>query len=218
MLVTCLVLAGCDSGPSPEQQAVAHALTWFEAAHDGQRDDRWCHGLGLLKHPTFSCAEYLEQAAGITLASRSVSEITPMDCYQDVCGRFFQLEVDGMDSVGNETKELLLLKQDDGVMRVYWYRSNEMLRAQQIAQEQREEADKDPIQAAYDALTNRYPSLYEYPPCLQLRASSTTLMADPVALEEIDPAVFDALAETCSAQMCITTVGRKYAALCPPSP
>ena len=211
-----LFIAACDSGPTPEQQAVAHALKWFAAAHDGHRDDSWCHGLGLLKHPSYSCADYLNQAAGITLESRSVIDVTPMDCYADVCGAFYQLEVEGMDAVGNERRELLLMKHDDGTMRLYWYRSDSMLREQQIAQEQQAEDDKDPIQVAYDTLTNRYPGLYEHPPCLDLRPSSSNLLADPVALDEIDPAVFDTLAQQCSSQMCITTVGRKYAALCPP--
>ncbi len=208
------LLGACDSGPAPEQLAVSYLLTWFEQAEQGMRDDELCHGLGLLKHPTYTCADYLQSAANITLSSRGVAAVTPMDCYQDICGTFFQIEVDGVDKAGNESREIVLIKQDADTMRVYWYRSEEMLQDLRRAEEIQREADKDPVQVAYDELTNQYPTLYAYPPCIDVRPSSNTLLAPPIALQDINPAELDLLADECSGTVCIGTVGRKYALLC----
>lgn len=209
-------MTGCTDTPSPRRQAVEFIQSWFALAAQGKQGNEYCHGLGLLKHPTFSCSDYLTEAARVDPASRNVVEVTPLDCYETVCGDFYQIEIDAADLVGNEAQELVLLKRDDGVMRLYWYRSSAMLQQQQIAARIEEEAAKDPLQAAYDELTNRYPTLYEYPPCLDTRVSSSTLMTSAKGLEEINPRRYDELAAQCSSQMCIALVGRKYAPLCPP--
>ena len=212
LLVGCVA---CADQPDNAQQALQGSLQWFEQAEAGQRDEKLCHGLGLLKHAQHSCSEYLAEAAKIDHATRTVDAIEPLDCFKDVCGVFFQLEFSGFDKAGNESRELLLIKRDNNISRVYWYRSKSMLDEVIAANAIIENNAKDPLQAAYDEITNRYPTLYSYPPCHKVRASSSNLVAKPMSRHQLDPQQIDALAAACGANFCFSLVGQKIAALCP---
>lgn len=212
----CFVLFGCgDKAAEQRDQALTFVSGWFQQAIVGERDDGLCHGLGVLKHPAVTCSEMLASAAGIDPASREVEAITALDCFGDVCGTFIELRFLSRDPAGNEVRETALLKQDEGRMRMYWYRNDELMRTLQADDPSPEESDKDPEQLAYDEIVARYPSLYAYPPCYGKRASSSNLAGELMAKDDIDVDAVQALAESCGEAFCFALVGNKIAPLCP---
>ena len=75
--------------------------------------------------------------------------------------------------------------------------------------------EKDPEQQAYDEITARYPALYQYPPCYDIRVSSSNLRGELMRKNEINVATIDALAAQCGESFCFGLVGNKIAAVCP---
>ena len=169
----------------------------------------------MLKHSEFSCAELMDYAARGDVASRMVRSARTQDCDEGVCGDFVQMMVEGVDDAGQPMEENILMKIDDGIARVYWYRSSLML--DQLTTDEALEEQKDPEQIAYDRLTALHSSLYAYPPCYGVRPSSSNLTSDLVAMDAIDPDQMDQLASACGESFCFAFVGQKVAPLCPNS-
>ena len=213
LLGLIVLAASCSQGPDPKQRSLEFLAQWFNQAASGAREDSLCHGLGLLKHPQFSCVEMLEFAARGDQGSRVVTGFSTDDCMQDVCGQFYQVSFSGADTAGNELNENIILKEDEGTLRVYLYRSNLMF--SNMPTEESEEEDKDPEQIAYDALTAQFPELYEYTPCYGVRPSSSNLRGELFAIEDADVKAINALAQDCGEKFCFALVGQKIATLCP---
>ena len=208
-----LLLAACqEQGPGIEVRSAELMLTWFAAAQRGERDDNLCHGLGVLKHQEFTCADMLDYASRIDPESRHVGQPRARSEFGSVTGRFFELDIDSTATSGIEVRETVVLKEDDGVLRVYWYRSDLML---ETLKANRQEDEKEPEQIAYDEITARYPGLYAYPPCYGVRASSSTLVGELMPKDDIDVARVESLAEACGDTFCFGLVGQKIAPLCP---
>lgn len=214
-LLLILLLSACTD---PVKQRETASLTfiqgWFQAASQGSRSEDLCHGLGLLKHKAFSCADMLEAASQINPESREIIALVPQECFSGVCGDFLEVRIRSQDLAGNEVDETALLKQDDGKLRMYWYRTDGLI-AQLNAQQPSTEEEKAPEQIAYDEITARYPSLYSYPPCYGARASSTTLVGDLMAKDAMDVHQVDTWAAACGETFCFALVGNKIASLCP---
>lgn len=217
LLLAATLLACAERQPPLSDQITTYLDGWFAAAESGARDDDLCHGLGLLKHSQFSCAEYLEHAARVNPTTRAISSITPTDCFAKVCGEFFQVDLSGFDKAGNELNESAVLKRDNGKLKLYWYRSDSLIAELRAANPDPGDDDKDPQQAAYDEIIARYPSLYQYPPCYQVRPSSSNMVGSLQARDNIDTTKVDQWAEACGASFCFALVGEKIASLCPPS-
>ena len=122
--------------------------------------------------------------------------------------------MDSADFAGNPVRENAVLKKDDGVIRLYWYRSDLMLAAYKAANPDPED-EKDPIQVAYDEITGRYPELYQYPPCLDERVSSSVLVGEIAEKDQLDVSEIERLAVECGESFCFALVGQKIATLCP---
>ena len=212
----CVGVPGCED---PQQiardDALAALQAWFQAAEQGERDDRHCHGLGTLKHPELSCADMLAAAATIDNTSRTITRIETMDCFAGVCGAFHQIELASQTKGGDVQSEQALVKRDDGIARVYWYRSDTLMASLRAANPVPDEQEKDPLQAAYDEITARYPALYQFPPCLDVRVSSSNLMTDLMPRDGIDVNLVERLAGECGDAFCFGLVGNKIAAVCP---
>ena len=217
LLVTLFACA--DSGPSLEDQALTHARVWFQNAEDGARDDSLCHGLGLLKHAQFTCAQYLEHAARIDPSSREVVSITPHDSFGSTAGQYLEIYFTAYDRAGNEVEENLLLRRDEGQFRTYWYRTDSLLALlAPSGSTEDNEVEKDPLQRAYDEIIARYPSLYQYPPCYQTRPTSANLAGELMPIDAMDVSTIDAIAATCDEAFCFALIGEKIAPLCPGQP
>ncbi|MEM9621377.1 MAG: hypothetical protein AAF993_06990 [Pseudomonadota bacterium] len=208
------LLAACSTEPPPATLAEQFTLSWFTQAHQDVRGEHLCHALGLLKHPQFTCDELLDHAADIIPDSRELVSITPRECIGDVCGDFFELTFRSHTKNGADSEEIALVKRDDGVFRLYWYRSTSLLALLQPANAQTP-GEKSPEQAAYSALTERYPGLYQFPPCYDIRVSSSNLMGELAAAEQLDPVQVEQAAATCGPSFCLAFVGRKVASVCP---
>ena len=100
---------------------------------------------------------------------------------------------------------------------MYWYRSDSLLTLLRPAKEDEDVSAKDPIQAAYDEITARYPALYSYPPCYGVRASSSNLVGGLMSKDELDVAAIEQRAAACGEGFCFALVGNKVATLCPPA-
>lgn len=210
-----LLLQACgDAGPSPRDASLAHMQSWFAAADQGNRADTLCHGLGMLKHSDFSCAELLDYASRVDGSTRTIARISEQDCFQGVCGEFYQIQFSAFDPAGNEVEETALLKVDDGVYRTYWYRSSLML-AELASVSDDDRDQKDPEQVAYDALVALHPELYEFPPCYGVRPSSSNLAGDLMLPENLQVAAVEHNASACGDTFCFAFVGAKVAQLCP---
>lgn len=188
------------------------ARTWL--TDPIETGDTRCHGLGLLKHPEFSCTQMQTYAHRVESTSRSLTAITAHDCIGNICGDIVEVNFSALDDSGGPVEESIVLKRDEGVIRMYLYRSNLMLRDYETAHPRREE-EKDPVQVAYDELTARYPSLYQFPPCYGVRASSSNLAGALQPRDTVDVGLMETLAATCGDNFCFGLVGDKIAPLCP---
>lgn len=211
-----LALGGCsDPKPSLEDAALTYLNQWFVKSSEPVEDDSRCHGLGLLKHPEFSCLDMQTYAANINNDTRHVVATRPRECMMNLCGDFFEIELESLDHAGNPVKETAVLKRDEGQIRLYWYRSEQMLEAYRAANPRPDKETKDPEQVAYDEITARYPLLYQYPPCYGVRATTSTLAGKLLKRDEIDVDAVTAMADQCGASFCFGLVGQKIAPLCP---
>jgi hypothetical protein len=210
-----LGVSGCgERQPDLRQLAPEFVTAWFDAAAAGAAGDEHCHGLGLLKHPEFTCDDMLDHARRIDPESRVIEKIATRDCVAGVCGEFVEVSLTSRDKAGNNVRETALVKQDEGKLRLYWYRSDTMEQAYREAHPQPDADDEDPLQAAYDELTARYPSLYEFPRCFDVRVSSSNLAGKLMAMDAVDVAMIETLAGNCGGTFCFGLVGSKIAPVC----
>lgn len=216
MVALCVLAAACvDKQAQTSEQSLTFLTGWFDEASSGKRDDALCHGLGVMKHPEVSCADMLEHAGRVEPTSRVVQTVRALDCFSDICGEFIEVTFNSHDLAGNETRESAVLKRDDGVMRLYWYRSDSLLETLRGAGEEDAEEDKDPLQIAYDEVIARYPKLYAYPRCYDVRVSSSNLAGTLMPLDAMDEAAITDYAMNCGESFCFALVGNKIAPLCP---
>lgn len=215
LLCTALLLVlGCADSKAEQSARIKIFLDqWYSQAHQGSRQDTLCHGLGMLKHPQFTCAELLEAAATVAPNDFNIDSIIPMDCFADVCGNFIEVNLSGKTNSGAHMTAIHVLKQDNQQLKVYWYRNTALMA--QLQGTQPRPAEKDPTQIAYDQLVARYPTLYRYPPCYGVRPSSSNLAGPLMNIENIDADQVIELAETTCANFCFSVVGQKIAPLCP---
>jgi hypothetical protein len=212
----CVLGVACvDKQAQLAEQSLAFLSGWFAEANAGTRDAILCHGLGTLKHPEVSCTEMLAHAAKVEPTSRVVDTVRALDCFSDICGEFIEVRFNSHDIAGNETRESAVLKRDDGILRLYWYRSDSLLETMRATTEESAEEEKDPLQIAYDELVARYPKLYAYPPCYAIRASSSNSVGTRMAIDAVDEAAVTSYAATCGETFCFALVGNKIAPLCP---
>jgi len=219
ILLSCLM--GCaPSTPPLTQSGIDFLGDWFDQAGNGARGDSLCHGLGTLKHPEISCAEMLEHAAEVDPQTRTISAVRSLECFGDVCGDFAEFEFSSTARNGNPLSETAVIKRDEGRIRLYWYRSDTLMALLRTRFPQDDPASeaKTPLQAAYDVLTANHPGLYEYPPCLDIRVSSSNLAGELMALDAIDEPAIEQAAAACSGQFCFALVGQKIAPVCMGSP
>jgi len=223
------LLSACTPAADPHAQAAAYANQWFAqassiaqqepaetAAHQGNTHDHLCHAMGLLKHPQFSCSELLQHAARINPQSRQLSSNQTRKCVGSVCGEFYELTYRSSNHQGVEGEEIMLLKKDKGAFRVYWYRSASLMAMLTAADDKQQPGNgKSADQVAYDQLTEQYPGLYQYPPCYQVRVSSSNLRGQLTAPMDVDPGIIEQQAAACGAAFCLAFVGTKVASVCP---
>lgn len=198
--------------PTFEESGAVFLSQWF--AQGVVENDNRCHGMGVLKHQEFSCLDMQTYAAKIDAASRTITSVQHHECFGSICGQFLEIELDSADIAGNPVRENAVLKRDDGTIRLYWYRSDLMLADYKAANPDPKD-DKDPLQVAYDEITGRYPALYQYPPCLDERVSSSVLVGDIAAKDQLDVATIEVQAAACGETFCFALVGQKIATLCP---
>ena len=158
----------------------------------------------------------LAHAARIDPASRTITAARRLECFAQVCGDFAEFEFSSTAQNGNPITERAVVKRDEGRIRLYWYRSDTLmaLLRQRFPQTDEEEGGKTPLQAAYDVLTANHPGLYEYPPCLDIRVSSSNLAGELMAQDEIDEGAIEAAALDCDGEFCFALVGQKIAPVC----
>lgn len=215
LVAACLAACG-DATPTSDIAAQQFLEGWFARTRAPIEPDNMCHGLGMLKHSTFACAEIVAHAGRVTPASRTLTRAVTRDCFESVCGTFMELEYSGTDLAGNGVDEHIIVKRDDGQFRVYWYRSTTLLEAYRQAHPELAEVDApDPLQVAYDELTARHSDLYAWPPCYGIRATSNNLRTPTMALDAIDAELMATEATACPETFCFALVGQKIAGLCP---
>ena len=230
ILFAVWLLSGC--GPSPQDvqnQALQAAAHWFDQATASQSSGNQapaCHAFGLIKFPDASCEDMTEHAAKLIPETREVDSIDLLECFgqgaKEVCGEFAEIWFRSKNAQGTEIKEGMVLKQDDGVFRVYWYRSDTLfselarrseaedadsLRAQLARQQQR-------LQAVYTQLVERDPAIYQFPPCIDAQVRSSVMLGDLLASDEVSAQELEERAQNCSLQLCLALVGKKVAPLC----
>ena len=215
MALCCGVCACVDKQAQITEQSLAFLTDWFSQASAGERGDDLCHGLGTLKHPQVSCADMLDHAARIEPFSRTPAPVNVRDCFGDVCGEFFEVNFNSLDLTGNEVRESAVLKRDDGVLRLYWYRSDSVLEQLRAANPTPTKQEKDPQQVAYDEVVARYPALYQYPPCYGVRVSSSNLVGALMPKDAMDEDAISEYAASCGENFCFALVGYKIAPVCP---
>ncbi len=218
---------GCTD---PKEQTVSDALgalsQWFEDTRDDARPPQ-CHAFGLVKFPDASCEDMAAHAAMIVPASRVIERATPLKCFgpaeKEVCGEFVEVEFLSADRSQRSIRELAVLRRDNGKFRLYWYRSDslytELTKRAEQAQSSTEvgqlEAKQERLEAAYNALIGRDPTLYAFVPCIDETASSSKMVGGLLDPDEISFALLTERAQRCPDRFCLTLVGTRLAALCP---
>lgn len=194
---------------------LAYLTEWFQLAADGQRGDEHCHAFGLLQHSDVTCAEMLDHASRIVASERTVTSTRFIECLEDVCGEFLEIELAGVDKAGREITEIAVLKRDDGRFRLYWYRTTSLIESLTTSQTDASPTEDDQDQKAYTRLTNEHAGLYQFPPCLDVRVSSSNMIGGLVQTSDIDIEDFESRSESCPDTFCLAFVGRKVAGICP---
>ena len=225
MLAACLLAGGCGDA---EKQTLADAerflQQWLNTSYEEQTAS--CHAFGLLMFTAASCADMQQHASLVAPQSRLRERIQTLECFgegaQRVCGEFVEIWYQSQDRLGREIKEGAVVKRDDGIFRLYWYRSDllftTLANRAEAAEQLNDRADHEHarVQAAYNELINSHAELYAYPPCLDdVKASSSTMIGSSFRLAAADPAEIDRRASACSTQLCFALIGQKVATLCP---
>ena len=213
--------SGCqDRGEVDRQAAISVFYEWSSGSEPS--DPESCHAYGLIKHPETSCLEMLDHAKKISPNLRRVSASRALECFDSICGDFLELEVEAEDLEGRQVKEIVVLKKDKNVFKVYWYRTNSLLTAieNRSKAQSEQEADtkylkkQDELNSAYAYLTNKIPEIYQFPSCLDVRITSSNLIGELVPLEKVTLSDFGSRAAKCNGDLCIGLIGKKIAAVC----
>ena len=214
-LLVCL-LGGCGEDRQALTSAgLVHLTEWFQLAADGERGDDHCHAFGLLEHPDVTCAEMLDHASRIVASERTVASTRFIECVEAVCGEFLEVELAGVDNAGRDVTEIAVLKRDDGRFRLYWYRTTSLIEALTPSTTDARPTDDDEDQKAYTRLTNEHRDFYQFPPCLDVRVSSSNMVGGLVRTNDIDIEDFETRSDNCPDTFCLAFVGRKVAGICP---
>ncbi len=215
-----IVNSACqDREVTNRQAAIAAFYEW--SAESAPSDSESCHAYGLIKHPETSCLEMLEHAKKILPGERQISSSRTLECFDSVCGDFIELEIEGKDLEDRDVKEIAVLKKDNNTFRVYWYRTNTLVRAiENRSNSQSEQTDakylkkQEELNSAYAYLTNKIPEIYQFPSCLDVRITSSNLVGELVPAEKVTLSDFSSRATKCDGALCIGLVGKKIAAVC----
>ena len=215
-----IALACQDREAADRQAAIDVFFAW--SAESAPSDSESCHAYGLIKHPETSCLEMLEHAKRILASQREVTSSRTLECFDSICGDFIEIEVEGEDLDGREVKEIVVLKKDSNVFKVYWYRTNSLATAIENRSNSQSEliADakylkkQEQLSSAYAYLTNKIPELYQFPSCLDVRITSSNLSGALLPLEKVTLLDFSSRASKCDGDLCVGLVGKKIAAVC----
>jgi hypothetical protein len=219
-----LSLGGCgENDEALKTQGITALNDWFLAAATDNPPS--CHAFGLVKFYDASCADMYEHAAKIAPESRTITSSKLLKCYgqgaQELCGEFVEIWLTSMDTHGNTIQEGAVLKRDDGVFRLYWYRSDALFttltQRAESTDEDYERALKDnqtQLEAVYAEIVQRQPALYQFVMCTDASVSSSKLVGKPIAPKDISAADMTLRALQCPENFCLALVGKRIAPLC----
>lgn len=231
LTLIALGLFGC-AGPSDEKNKLAATqalVAWFDAAGAHAETGAAmpnCHLFGLTAFSDASCLDMVTHAAYVRPQTRNILEIKRLACFgegpKEVCGDFMELRLSGEDHQDRSIQEVAVMKQDNGVYRLYWYRSDLLFTTlQQRAEEgelsladRRSDAAEARLDAVYTQLVERDPGIYQFVPCLEGKVSTSTLAGALMEPDQVRSEALEERAESCPKRLCLTLVGRKVAALC----
>jgi len=228
LLATLLAtLTACsDSKAELEETGTAYAAQWLLQTDADSATEQSCHAFGLLKFPEVGCAEMLAYASEVDPASRIINRVRALACFGEgtraVCGEFVELQLEGVSNDGIPIEETLVVKRDNNIFKMYWYRSTLIAAALQAAQIRREAstpaAQQQAAQAALEGRYNQWvtkdPALYSYPVCIDVRVTSRNKIGDLINVSELSAAEIDRRAAQCGGDVCLTQVGTRVAAIC----
>lgn len=218
-----LTLGACGEGDEAIKTQGTTALNdWFSAAATDNPPS--CHAFGLVKFHDASCADMYEHAAQIEPGSRKITSSKLLQCYgqgrQRLCGEFVQIWLTARNTSGNTIQEGAVLKRDEGVFRLYWYRSDALF----TTLIKRSEGDKDDeralkdkraqLEAVYAEIVQRQPALYQFVMCTDASVSSSKLVGKPVNPKDISATDMASRAQQCPEIFCLALVGKRIAPLC----
>lgn len=168
----------------------------------------------------------IEHAASLLTDTREIDSVKLLECYgqgtKEVCGEFAEIRFRSQDSQGTEVQEGMVLKRDDGIFRMYWYRSDTLF-TELARRSEAEEADstqsrmalqQQRLQAVYTQLVERDPAIYRFPPCIDARVRSSVMLGGLMAPNEVTGQELEERAKGCSLELCLALVGKKVAPLC----
>jgi hypothetical protein len=127
-----------------------------------------------------------------------------------------------MDTRGNAIQEGAVLKRDDGVFRLYWYRSDALFttlakRAESVNDDNNERALENKqaeLEAVYAKIVQQQPALYQFVMCTDASVSSSKLVGKPVNPQNISATDMASRAQQCPENFCLALVGKRIAPLC----
>ena len=220
-----LALSGCAENPETiKSQGVAALNQWF--ATSATDNPPACHAFGLVKFHDASCADMYQHAAKIKPESRKITSTRLLKCFgqgaQELCGEFVEIWLQSADDRGNQIQEGAVLKRDDGVFRLYWYRSDALFTTLEKRQEQGDEFNNQQawedkataLEAVYAEIVQREPALYQFVMCTDAEVSSSKLVGKPISPQNITAADMTLRAKQCPENFCLTLVGKRIAPLC----
>ena len=220
-----LALGGCsEDNEAIKTQGIKALNDWFLASATDNPPS--CHAFGLVKFYDASCADMYQHAAKIKPESRTITSSQLLKCFgqgaQELCGEFVEIWLNSMDTRGNPIQEGAVLKRDDGVFRLYWYRSDALFttltkRAENTSDDDNERVLEDKqseLEAIYAEIVQRQPALYQFVMCTDTSVSSSKLVGKPVHPQDISATDMASRAQQCPEIFCLALVGKRIAPLC----
>ena len=222
LLIFCLAeISACKDKEDLNQHSALDAFNNWVLQNQSPGSDS-CHAYGLIKHPETNCEEMLNHAGEVIHETRVITSIRSFECFGSICGEFVELEIDSKNMLSQSVKEIAVLKKDNNVFKLYWYRTNSLLtvlelRAKSDAKEINNsglEAKEEQLNRVYIYLTNKIPELYQYPVCLEIRVTSLNLIGNLMPVESVTLTDFTRRSKRCDKRLCIGMIGKKVAAVC----
>ena len=218
-------LSGCgEDSERIKTQGIKALNNWFLASASDIPPT--CHAFGLAKFPDANCEDMYLHAAKIKPESRTITSSRLLKCFgqgsKELCGEFVEIWLNSVDQRDNPIQEGAVLKRDDGVFRLYWYRSDALFttltkRAEGGGDENNRRALEDKqalLEAVYAEIVQRQPALYQYVMCTDATVSSSKLVGKPVNPADISAADMAVRAQQCPEIFCLALVGKRIAPLC----